>query len=220
MYLPEIWYEAYAKIYRNKGAMTKGIDDDTLDATSKERINSIINALRNESYKPKPVRRAYIPKRSGGKRPLGLPSGEEKLVQEVCRIILERIYEPVFSDKSHGFRTGKSCHTALEQIQKCWTGTKWFVEFDIRGFFDNMNHDIMARILTRKIQDRRFIKLIEQMMKAGYLEEWKYNQTYSGVPQGGIISPILSNIYLSELDTYVETLIYEFNEAETKTTKS
>lgn len=133
---PEIWYEAYANIYSNKGAMTRGIDEDTLDGMSKERINNIINPLKEETYKPKPVRRVYIPKKDGKKRPLGVPSGDDKLVQEVVRIILERIYEPIFSDNSHGFRKGKSCHTALEQIQKTWTGVKWFIEFDIKGFFD------------------------------------------------------------------------------------
>jgi group II intron reverse transcriptase/maturase len=210
-YLPELWYKAYANIYSNKGAMTKGIDDDTLDGMSKERINRIISSLSEGTYKPKPVRRTYIPKKSGKLRPLGIPSGDDKLVQEVIRIILERIYEPIFSSHSHGFRTHRSCHTALKQVEKTWTGTKWILEFDILGFFDNMNHDIMVQILEKKIKDPRFIKLIKKILKAGYLLEWTYNTTYSGVPQGGIVSPMLSNIYLNELDNYVSHLLNEFN---------
>ncbi len=151
LYLPEIWQEAYARIYSNKGAMTKGIDDNTLDGMSFQRIDGIIKSLKEETYQPTPVRRIYIPKRSGKLRPLGIPSGDDKLVQEVVRIILERIYEPVFLETSHGFRTGKSCHTALKQVQKMWTGTKWFIEFDIKGFFDNMKHDIMIQLLEKKI---------------------------------------------------------------------
>lgn len=211
MHLDEIWYEAYANIYANKGAMTKGIDDNTLDGMSKERITEIINSLKEGTYKPKPVRRVYIPKKDGKERPLGVPSGDDKLVQEVTRIILERIYEPVFHDNSHGFRKDKSCHTALKQVQRTWTGVKWFVEFDIKGFFDNMNHEIMVKLLEKKIDDNRFIKLIKSFLKAGYLEEWKYHKTYSGAPQGGIVSPILSNIYLHELDGYMTALRDEFN---------
>ena len=212
MHLDEIWYEAYANIYANKGAMTKGIDENTLDGMSKERISKIINSLTEETYKPKPVRRVYIPKKDGKRRPLGIPSGDDKLVQEVARIILERIYEPVFYDESHGFRKGRSCHTALEQVQKTWTGIYWFIEFDIKGFFDNMNHEILIQLLKRKTDDKHFIKLIIGFLKAGYLEDWKYHATYSGTPQGGIVSPILSNIYLHELDEFMANLSHEFSQ--------
>jgi len=210
-YIPEIWYEAYANIYRNEGATTAGIDNETLDGMSIRRINRIIKNLQEETYKPKPVRRVYIPKRNGKLRPLGIPSGTDKMVQEVCKTILERIYEPIFSDNSHGFRPKRSCHTALKKLKKPWTGTKWFIEFDIKGFFDNMSHDIMIGLLEKKIDDKRFIKIIKDMLKAGYLEDWKYHNTYSGTPQGGIISPVLSNIYLHELDCYVERLIGKFS---------
>jgi RNA-directed DNA polymerase len=210
LYLPEIWQEAYARIYSNKGAMTKGINDNTLDGMSFQRIDGIIQALKEETYQPTPVRRIYIPKRSGKLRPLGIPSGDDKLVQEVVRITLERIYEPVFSDTSHGFRAGRSCHTALKQIQKAWSGVKWFIEFDIKGFFDNMSHDTMTHRLEKKIDDERFINLIKAFLTAGYLEDWKYHKTYSGTPQGGIVSPILSNIYLHELDTFIQELTNQF----------
>ena len=205
----EIWYEAYARIYSNKGAITEGISKNTLDGFSEARVEKIMEKLKSKIYRFSPARRVYIPKRNGKKRPLGIPTGDSKLVQEVARILLARVYEPIFSANSHGFRPNRSCHTALERIQEVWTGTKWFIEFDIKGFFDNMDHEVMISLLEKKIDDKRFIKLIKGMLKAGYLEEWQYHQTYSGCPQGGIISPILSNIYLHELDTFVDNLRWE-----------
>ena len=203
MYNKDIWYEAYARIYSNKGAITKGVNENTLDGFSSERVDRIISKLKETKYKFTPVRRTYISKRSSNKkRPLGIPTGDDKLVQEVVRILLERIYEPIFSDDSHGFRSQRSCHTALRQIHKQWTGIKWFAEFDISGFFDSMDHSLLVELLEKKIDDKHFIKLIKCMLKAGYLEDWKYHPTYSGSPQGGVISPILSNIYLHELDTF------------------
>jgi RNA-directed DNA polymerase len=218
MNLPEIWYETYANIYSNEGAMTQGIDDDTLDGMSHQRIDKIINNLVNGTYEPKPVRRVYIPKRNGKLRPLGIPSGTDKMVQGVCKTILERIYEPIFSDYSHGFRPNRSCHTALEQVKIVWKGTKWFIEFDIKGFFDNMDHEIMIGLLEKKIDDNRFIKIIRGFLEAGYIDSWTYHKTYSGTPQGGIISPILSNIYLHELDCYINNLIEEFNKGRNRPT--
>jgi RNA-directed DNA polymerase len=211
MRMPEIWQLAYTNIYSNKGAMTKGIDDDTLDGMSIERIQGIINSIKTDKYKPKPVRRAYIPKRDGKKRPLGVPSGNDKLAQAVIKILLQQIYEPIFSEMSHGFRPEKSCHTALDSIKKKWTGTDWFIEFDIQGCFDNINHAILIKLLKDKIADKNFIKLVKRFLEAGYLEDWKYHHTYSGTPQGGIISPILSNIYLHELDSFIRKYIDNFN---------
>ena len=208
---PEIWKMAYANIYVNKGAITKGTDNITLDGFSMARVEKIISELKDGSYQFTPVKRVYIPKKSGKLRPLGIPNGNDKLVQEVCRIILNEIYEPCFSKYSHGFRPNRSCHTALEQVKGVWTGTKWIIEMDIKGFFDNINHEVMLKILEKKIDDKRFIKLIASMISNGYLENWKYNATYSGTPQGGVISPILANIYLNELDSYIMELISEFN---------
>ena len=213
----EIWFEAYANIYSNDGALTKGIKDNTLDSFSEQRVDEIMERLKKAKYRFTPARRTYIPKRTGNKkRPLGIPTGDDKLVQEVSRIMLERIYEPVFSENSHGFRPHRACHTALEQIRRYWTSTKWFIEFDIRGFFDNMNHEVMTKLLERKIDDKRFIKLIKGMLKAGYLEDWKYYPTYSGTPQGGVVSPILSNIYLHELDSFMEDLRKTFNKGKAR----
>ena len=206
-----LWENAYANIYSNKGAMTKGVGNVTLDGFSVERAESIIEKLKAGSYKFKPSKRVYIPKANGKQRPLGIPSGDDKLVQEVARSILEQIYEPIFSDSSHGFRPKRSCHTALRYLQKYWTGVKWIIDMDIKGFFDNINHDVLINLLEKRIDDKRFSKLIKAMLKAGYIDDWKFHATYSGTPQGGIISPILANIYLHELDIFMMDLIQKFN---------
>lgn len=209
-----IWKQAYNNIASNNGAITKGINDNTLDGFSIERAESLIEMIKSGEYKAQPVRRTHIPKQNGKMRPLGIPTGDDKLVQEVTKIILTQIYEGTFSEYSHGFRAGKSCHTALKQVKETWTGTKWMIVMDIKGFFDNIDHDILIKILEKKIDDKRFIKLIKGMLKAGYMENWKFNKSYSGTPQGGIISPILANIYLNELDLFMEELRINFNKGE------
>src|SRR5437868_5611421 len=203
---PILWHEAYANIYANEGALTKGVDDVTLDGFSHERVNSIIARLKAGTYRFKPVRRTYIRKANGKKRPLGVSSGNDKLVQEVVRIILERIYEPVFEDSSHGFRPGRSPHTALEQIRQEWTAVKWLVDMDLQSYFDTIPHDVLIALLEKKIEDKRFIGLIQAMLGAGYLENLTYHTTFSGVPQGSICAPILANVVLHELDLYMKEL--------------
>lgn len=210
---PDIYYVAYQHLYSNKGAGTKGVTDDTADGFSEIYIENIIEALKNEMYQPKPVRRTYIKKSNGKMRPLGLPVFTDKLIQEAIRMILEAIYEPIFSDYSHGFRPVRSCHTALAQIKKEFTGARWFIEGDIKGCFDNINHAVLVEIVNQKIKDARFLKLIRLFLKAGYMEDWKYHETYSGCPQGGIISPILANIYLNELDRHIMKIKKEFDVA-------
>ena len=186
---PEVlWKQAYANLYSNSGAITKGVNDTTLDGFSMDRVGNLIQLLYAKEYRFAPVRRAYIAKSNNKLRPLGIPTGDDKLVQEAVRIILERIYEPVFSSNSHGFRPKRSCHTALMQVDKQWLGVKWIIEFDIKGFFDNISHNKMIEILERKIDDKRIISLVRQMLKAGYMEEWKWNPSYSGTPQGGVIA--------------------------------
>ncbi len=209
---PILWHEAYANIYANTGATTPGVDEVTLDGFSEERVTSIIARLKSGTYRFQPVRRTYVPKKNGKKRPLGISSGDDKLVQEVVRIILERIYEPIFDDHSHGFRPGRSPHTALEQIDRQWTAVKWFVDMDIRDYFNTIPHDLLVALLSKKIEDKRFLALIQAMLDAGYLEDWRYHATYSGVPQGSICAPILANVLLHELDTFLSTLKQRFDQ--------
>jgi len=216
----DIYYVAYKNLYANNGAATNGINTDTADGFSTVYVRNIIQKLKDNTYEPNPVRRVYIPKRNGKKRPLGIPTFTDKLVQEVLRMILEAVYEPVFLDVSHGFRPNRGCHTALTKIKKEFNGTKWFIEGDIKGCFDNINHIRLIEIIGEKIKDARLIQLIYKFLKAGYLENWQYNNTYSGAPQGGIVSPILTNIYLHELDKYIMGIKAEFDKpAERKFTK-
>lgn len=205
-----ILLQAYINLYPNKGANTPGIDsDDVIDGMSLEKIKTLSKKLKTGVFKWKPVKRIYIPKKSGGnKRPLGIPGWSEKLVQEAMRIILEEYYEPKFSNNSHGFRRNRGCHTALKQIAyKKWTGAKWFIEGDVKGCFDNINHKKLLEILSRDIKDSKFLKLVKDMLKSGYMENWKFKLNYSGTQQGGVISPLLSNIYLNELDKFIEEIL-------------
>jgi RNA-directed DNA polymerase len=211
---PEIWEMAYENIAPNKGATTPGLTGQSLDGYSHQRVQSIIDRLMTGSYRFTPSRRVRIPKRSGGSRPLGIPGGDDKLVQEAARLILERIYEPVFSDHSHGFRRGRSPHTALEAIRRTWTGVHWLVEADIKGCFDNLDHGILLSLLARRVDDKPFIRLIRGMLEAGYVEQWTYHRTYSGSPQGGVISPLMANIYLHELDEFMHQQIAGYQTGE------
>jgi group II intron reverse transcriptase/maturase len=209
LFNPDLYLQAYGKIYRNAGAMTKGVTGETVDGMSLEKIETIIEALRNERYHWHPARRVSIEKpHSTKKRPLGIPVWSDKVLQEVIRLLLDAYYEPQFSDHSHGFRPERGCHTALRDIYYTWRGTIWFIEGDISQCFDSLDHEFLLATLQECIHDGRFINLIRELLKAGYLEEWKFNKTLSGSPQGGIVSPILSNIYLDRFDTFVEeTLI-------------
>jgi len=206
----DLYYLAYKKLYANNGASTKGVDQDTADGFGPEKIDNIIVKLEDGSYLPKPARRIYIPKANGKMRPISIPTFTDKLVQEVMRMILEAVYEPLFMDCSHGFRPERSCHTALEQVKHTFTGARWFIEGDIKGCFDNIGHQTLVEMVGRKIKDARFIQLLWKFLKAGYLEDWRYQNTFSGTPQGGIISPILANIYLHELDKFVIELRNQF----------
>ena len=211
LFNPELYLVAYGRLYSNKGAMTPGADSETADGMHLGKIRRIIDALRHERYRFKPARRVYIPKSNGKRRPLGLPSWSDKLVGEVIRLLLEAYYEPRFSGHSHGFRPRRGCHTALSQVATVWRGTSWFIEGDIADCFGSLDHEVLLGILGESIRDGRFLRLIRHMMQAGYLEDWRWNATLSGAPQGGVVSPILSNIYLDRLDKFVETeLIPEY----------
>lgn len=206
----ELYLIAYAKLYPNNGAMTKGVTEETIDGMSIQKIDMIIEQLRQETYYWRPARREYIPKKNGKHRPLGIPVWSDKLLQEVIRMILEAYYEPQFSEHSHGFRPKRGCHTALQEIQT-WKGTHWFIEGDISSYFDTIDHCVLITMLSKQIQDGRFIRLIKNMLEAGYLDDWKFRETISGTPQGGVISPLLANIYLHQFDKWVgEELIPQY----------
>ena len=213
-----LWEEGLQKIGSNKGAMTPGIDGETFADFGPEDLDPIIASVTAGTYDPKPVRRVFIPKGKGKRRPLGIPTRDDRLVQEVARQLLERIYEPVFSNASHGFRPGRSCHTALEHVKAVWTGVKWLVDVDVAGFFENIDHDILLRLLRKRIDDEKFIGLIGSMLKAGVMEDRVHTRTYSGTPQGGIVSPILANIYLHELDMFMAERIAAFERGTVRAT--
>ena len=207
----DLFLRAYARLSGNSGVMTPGVTAETVDGMSLAKIEAIITALRYERYQWTPVRRTRIPKKNGKTRPLGIPTWSDKLVQEVIRLILEAYYDPQFSPHSHGFRPARGCHTALGEVITEWTGAKWFIEGDIRGCFDNIDHQVLLAILAEKLHDNRFLRLIGNLLAAGYLENWRYGRTLSGTPQGGVVSPILSNIYLDRLDQYVAQVLYPAN---------
>src|SRR6266566_8584348 len=212
-----LYLSAYGKVYRNAGAMTPGVTEETADAMSLDKIDTIITALRNERYQWHPARRTYIPKKNGKKRPLGMPVWSDKLLAEVVRRILDAYYDVQFSDHSHGFRTERGCHTALRDIYYTWGGTTWIIEGDIADCFGSLSHEQLIATLSEKIHDGRFLHLMRKLLDAGYLEDWTFNQTLSGVPQGSIVSPILSNILLDKLDQFVEsTLIPQYTRGKSR----
>jgi group II intron reverse transcriptase/maturase len=205
LFNPSIYLMAYGRIYSNHGAMTPGVCGQTADGMSPAVITATIKALRSEEYRFSPVRRVWIPKKDPTKlRPLGIPGWVDKLVAEVVRLLLEAYYEPTFSGRSHGFRPGRGCHTALSEVAHEWTGTVWFIEADIRDCFGSLDHHVLISILAEKIKDQRFLRLIKQMLRAGYLEDFDWHPTLSGAPQGSGLSPLLSNVYLNKLDQFVE----------------
>ncbi|GAA0915433.1 reverse transcriptase/maturase family protein [Virgisporangium aurantiacum] len=209
LFNPQLYLLAYGRIYANKGAMTRGVSQETVDGMSLGKIGRIIEAMRFERYRFRPVRRVHIPKKAGnGKtRPLGLPTWSDKLVGEVVRLLLEAYYDVQFSDRSHGFRPGRGCHTALREVANTWTGTTWFIEGDVADCFGSFDHEVMLSTLAESIHDNRFLRLVRTMLTAGYLEDWVWHETLSGAPQGGVASPILSSIYLHKLDRFVETVL-------------
>ena len=207
LYNRELYLRAYGRLYSNQGAMTKGTTAETVDGMSLAKIDRIIDELRYERFRWTPVRRVNIPKPNGKTRPLGIPTWTDKMLQEVIRMILEACYEPQFSDRSHGFRPNLGCHTALSEVANTWDGVRWFVEGDIKGCFDNIDHEVLLSVLGEKLHDNRFLRLLKYLLKAGYMEDWKYGRTLSGTPQGGVVSPILANIYLDRLDKFVENVL-------------
>jgi len=205
LYNEQLYVSAYSRLYRNDGALTPGATAETIDGMSLSKVRNIIGAIRTETYRWTPVRRTYIRRTDGRKRPLGIPTWSDKLVEEVIRMLLEAYYEPIFSKHSHGYRPNRGCHTALSEIVTHWTGTVWFIEGDIKGCFDHIDHDRLMQFLAKRVHDQRLLRFIRYRLEGGIMEDWQYQRTYSGTPQGGVLSPLLANIYLHELDEYIET---------------
>ncbi|HZS76883.1 MAG TPA: reverse transcriptase domain-containing protein [Ktedonobacteraceae bacterium] len=221
LFKPELYILAYERIKSKPGNMTPGTDQEPIDGFGMDEISKLIEEMRTEKYQPRPTRRVFIPKSNGKMRKIGIPGFRDKLVQDVVRLILEAIYDsphgPYFKESSHGFRRSKSCHSALKDIQGKWSGTIWFLEGDIATCFDDINHEILVNIMRKKIKDERFINHIWKLLNAGYqdLDESR-KDSLAGTPQGGIVSPILANIYLHELDEYVEQLRKELEKGEAR----
>ncbi|EID4389352.1 hypothetical protein LBY38_001618 [Vibrio vulnificus] len=201
-----LYIAAYSRIKSKSGNMTKGTDGLNIDGTDLLRFQNIISDMKDESYKFKPARRSYIPKANGKKRPLGIATANDKMVQEVMRLVLEAIYEPTFSANSHGFRPDRGCHTALKAFRKGWSGCSWIIEGDIKSFFDEIDHEVLIKILRKRIKDERFLNLIRKSLKAGFIDNGTFHCPKVGTPQGSILSPLLANIYLDEFDKYVENI--------------
>nr|YP_010836030.1 hypothetical protein QLP54_mgp36 [Phyllosticta yuccae]WGC90046.1 hypothetical protein [Phyllosticta yuccae] len=199
--------------------MVPGSDNETLDGVSETWILKISETLASEKYQPRPARRTYIPKSNGKMRPLGVGCPRDKIVQQSTRLVMETILDAKFCNTSHGFRPQRGCHTALNEIRK-WKGVTWFIEGDIKGFFDNIDHHILEELLKKHFNEARLIHLYWKFVKAGYIE-WDNSKTVFvstdvGVPQGSILSPLLSNLVLHELDQYMEKLMIEQKESNGK----
>ena len=202
----EIWIAAYEKLKGNKGAMTPGSSEETMDGMSLERLKRLQSEVCSGKHKFKPVKLIYIPKADGRRRPLGLPTANDKIVQEVMRIILDAIYEPVFVNESFGFRAGLGCHDALSHVEKKFRWVDYVIEGDIEQAYPTIDHKILMKILQKRIDDRRFMNLVWKLLKCGVLDEERIQCSRMGVPQGSIVSPILADIYYHELDEFVYTL--------------
>lgn len=204
IYRPDILKTAWLKVKANKGSA--GIDKVTIeqivnDIGERNFLNELYKKLKDGSYKPSPVRRVWIPKaNSDKKRPLGIPTVEDRVVQQAAKSVLEPIFETTFRDSSYGFRPKRNAHQAMKTIRKASKKAYWVVDVDIKGYFDNINHRKLMVLVEEKISDRRMLKLIESWLKCGVLEDGSVKTSELGSPQGGVISPLLANIYLNFLD--------------------
>jgi group II intron reverse transcriptase/maturase len=200
---PKWLMQAWEEIRSNKGSMTAGIDSTIATDIDPERIQRLSERLKTGQYRPQPVRRVYIAKSNGKMRPLGIPTLEDRIVQQAFRMLMEPIFEADFYTCSHGFRRNRSTHTALRDVARTFPRTTWTIEGDIVGCFDNISHGPLMKAVEKRIADRKILQIIRQFLAAGYMEQWQYHKTYSGTPQGGVLSPLLCNIFLHQLDEYM-----------------
>jgi group II intron reverse transcriptase/maturase len=207
---------AWEQIRRNSGSNTPGVDRKTAVDIDAPLITQWAEELKTGKYYPKPVQRTYIEKSNGKKRPLGIPTIKDRVIQQGLKMLLEPIFEADFRNCSHGFRPKRSAHTALRDVANSYPLISWVIEGDIKECFESIPHAGLLETISRRISDGKILNLIKKFLKAGYMEDWKYSRTYSGTPQGGIISPLLANIFLNRLDKFVE---WEFEANRTQSSK-
>ena len=213
---PQVLKAGYVKLKSNPGSMTSGADEKNLNdlRINEQYFMDLANELKMERYQPKPTKRVFIPKTDGKTCPLGIPVIEDRIVQHALLYLLEAVFEKTFSDKSHGYRPNRGAHTACKNIRK-WRGVSWFIEGDIVSYFDTINHNKLMEIINQQIKDQQIIDLLWKFLKAGVVIDNQYQGTRIGLPQGGIISPILSNIYLHCFDMYIDKLKKELDTEKT-----
>lgn len=215
---PEALLASFHRQDARKAVGVDGVSKNDYAQGLNERIEALSASVRRVGYRPQPVRRVYIPKGDGGSRPLGIPSFEDRLVQDSLSSILQAIWEPTFCDCSYGFRPGRSAHDALKRVGEVIKreGTQWVVEADIKGFFDSVNHDHLMRFLGDRISDPNLLRIVRRLLKAGHLADGQFHASEQGTPQGGLVSPVLANIYLH----YVLDLWFEKRYARNATGKA
>ncbi|MDV3201739.1 MAG: reverse transcriptase domain-containing protein [Candidatus Phytoplasma australasiaticum] len=198
---------AFNRIARNQGAGTFGIDYETIDKKDLAWLTKLNNDYREGKDQPQPARRVFIPKPNGQERPLGIPTINDRVQQQKLYQLLNPFYELKFSEWSFGFRPGKSCHDAIKRVKQRFQGIKWLIKIDIKGYFDTIDHHILMKMLEKDIHKNKTLQTIKQWLKAGIMDNYQFQQTFSGSPQGGIISPLLANIYLNQIDIKINELI-------------
>jgi group II intron reverse transcriptase/maturase len=208
----DLYKSAYQSLKSKSGNMTPGTDKETLDGISIQWAEEVIKSMKDRTFQFKPSERVYIPKKNGKLRPLGIPSPRDKVIQEAIRMRFQAIYEHIFLNNSHGFRPKRSTTTAIFEIKK-WKEVTWIIEGDIKGFFDNIEPQILAELLMKKIKDKNLIDLYWKLVKAGYVNDGKFTKSHLGVPQGGVLSPLLSNIYLHEFDLFMKKLREKYSDS-------